>query len=82
MYIGKSGANVRILNRKTADRTLLKDFCGRVTDLAFAFTDKILLAAIDEMGNLYIHQITGASEGKIQYPFETFTCLVVIIALT
>ncbi|XP_014769268.1 enhancer of mRNA-decapping protein 4 isoform X2 [Octopus bimaculoides] len=63
---GKSGANVRILNRKTADRTLLKDFCGRVTDLAFAFTDKILLAAIDEMGNLYIHQITGASEGKIQ----------------
>ncbi|GAB1597861.1 enhancer of mRNA-decapping protein 4-like isoform X3 [Argonauta hians] len=63
---GKSGANIRILNRKTADRTLLKDFCGRVTDLAFAFTDKILLAAIDEMGNLYIYQITGAPDGKIQ----------------
>lgn len=63
---GKSGANIRIINRKTADRTLLKDFCGRVTDLAFAFTEKILLAAIDEMGNLYIYQVTGASDGKIQ----------------
>jgi hypothetical protein len=33
---GKSGGVVRIINRRTAERALLKDFIGRVIDIAFA----------------------------------------------
>jgi hypothetical protein len=40
----KSGGVVRIINRRTAERALLKDFIGRVIDIAFAHTDDILIS--------------------------------------
>jgi hypothetical protein len=43
---GKSGGVVRIINRRTAERALLKDFIGRVIDIAFAHTDDILIGAV------------------------------------
>ncbi|XP_048253364.1 enhancer of mRNA-decapping protein 4-like isoform X2 [Haliotis rufescens] len=61
---GKSNGVVRVITRKTAERVLLKDFDGRVIDVAFAHTDEILLAAVDEIGNLFVHEIRE-EDGKV-----------------
>ena len=60
---------VRIINRKTAERALLKDLTGRVVDIAFAYTDDVILAAVDEIGNLLVHSIKEGDDKKIQYPW-------------
>ncbi|KAL4234139.1 enhancer of mRNA decapping 4 [Mactra antiquata] len=62
---GKTGGVVRITNRKTAERHLLKDFCGRVIDLAFAHTDDVLLAVVDEIGNLCVYELVQTDDRKI-----------------
>lgn len=54
---GKSDA-VRILNRLTAARVLIKGFAGPVCDVAFAHSDSSLFAAIDESGSIYIYSIS------------------------
>lgn len=53
---GKSDA-VRILNRLTASRVLLKGFQGPVCDVVFAHANSSLFAAIDESGSLFIYSI-------------------------
>ncbi|KAK3085774.1 hypothetical protein FSP39_008550 [Pinctada imbricata] len=67
---GKSGGIVRIVNRKTAERALLKDLVGRVVDVAFAHTDDIIIAAVDEIGNLFVHEIHEADDKKLTYPCQ------------
>jgi len=59
------GGVVRVTDRKTAERHLLKDFVGRVIDLAFAHTDDILLAVVDEIGNLCVYDIRKNDDRKI-----------------
>ena len=59
---------MRVTNRKTAERTLLKDFVGRVIDLAFAHTDDVILAVVDEIGNLCVYEIKETDDRKIEYP--------------
>lgn len=66
---GKSGGVVRIINRKTAERALLKDFAGRVIDIAFAHTDDVLIGAVDEMGNLMVYHIKETDDRKLVYPW-------------
>lgn len=60
---------VRIINRKTAERALLKDLTGKVVDIAFAYTDDVILAAVDEVGNLLVHSVREGDDKKIQYPY-------------
>ncbi|XP_078608000.1 enhancer of mRNA-decapping protein 4-like isoform X2 [Branchiostoma floridae x Branchiostoma japonicum] len=62
---GKSHV-VRVINRQTAERTLLKGFVGSVTDLGFAHLGSSLLACTDQLGNLFIWQIYEDNQ-KIQY---------------
>ena len=59
---GKSGGIVRVINRKTAERTLLKGFHGRVLDISFAHQDDVLLGAVDEIGNMFIYAIKEHGE--------------------
>lgn len=56
---------VRIINRKTAERALLKDLTGKVVDIAFAYTDDVILAAVDEVGNLLVHSVREGDDKKI-----------------
>ena len=54
---------------------MLKDFVGRVIDLAFAHTDDIMLAVVDEIGNLCVYELKQMPEdGKITYPFPYKCC--------
>lgn len=62
---GKSGGVVRIINRRTAERALLKDFTGRVIDIAFAHTDDILIGAVDEIGNLLVYHVKETDDMKL-----------------
>ena len=49
---------VRVLNLATNNRTLLKGFSGRVTDVSFAhLPTEIILGAVDEMGNMFVYEI-------------------------
>lgn len=61
-----------MVNRRTAERVLLKEFVGKVIDISFAHTDDVIIAAVDQMGNLFVYQITEMDDGKLQYPL----CLV------
>lgn len=49
---------VRVVNRETAERALLKGMEGLVQDIAFAhIATEIILACVDETGNLFIYSI-------------------------
>ncbi|PVD21395.1 hypothetical protein C0Q70_19568 [Pomacea canaliculata] len=62
---GKPGGVVRILSRRTVERALLKGFSGSVVDVAFAHSEEVLLACVDEMGNLFVYNCQSAKDGKI-----------------
>ena len=49
---GRTGGIVRVINRKTAERTLLKGFQGNILDISFARHACVLLGAVDEKGHL------------------------------
>ncbi|XP_014680803.1 PREDICTED: enhancer of mRNA-decapping protein 4-like isoform X2 [Priapulus caudatus] len=50
---------VRLVNRKSAERVLLRNFVGCVCDIAFAYINShILLACVDEPGSLFVYEIT------------------------
>ncbi len=57
-----------MINRKTAERTLLKGFTGRVIDISYAHLSSIVLGCVDEIGNMFIYEILERSDGKIEYP--------------
>ncbi|CAH1779762.1 unnamed protein product [Owenia fusiformis] len=62
---GKSGGVVRIVNRKTAERTLLKGFMGKVIDISFANLSSVVFAGVDEIGNMFIYELNETMENKI-----------------
>lgn len=43
---------------------------GNVMDVAFAHSEDVIIAAIDEMGNLFVYTLESAPDGKIVYPLE------------
>ena len=61
---------MRILNRRTAERALLKGFMGSVVDVAFAHSEDVIVATIDEVGNLFVYTLESAQDGKIVYLLE------------
>ncbi|XP_046386973.1 enhancer of mRNA-decapping protein 4 isoform X2 [Ischnura elegans] len=62
--LGKSVGVVRVVNRETEERVLIRDLLGLVQDLCFAhIRSQIMLASVDHFGNLFVHQIqAGAAE--------------------
>ncbi|XP_072014258.1 enhancer of mRNA-decapping protein 4-like [Amphiura filiformis] len=60
------GYGLRILNRRTVERALLKGFVDVITDVAFAHHNSNVLGCIDRRGNLSVWQIHEGG-GKIQY---------------
>jgi len=46
---------------------LLKGFNGRVVDISFAFASSVVLGIVDEVGGIFVYNITETSEGKITY---------------
>lgn len=53
-----------MLNRDTAERALIKGMDGMVQDIAFAYIpQEILLASVDESGNLFVHQVVESNPG-------------------
>ncbi|KAK7078469.1 enhancer of mRNA decapping 4 [Halocaridina rubra] len=58
----KSTGMVRIINRKTGDRGLVKNIRGMVRDLAFAHLhNRVILAFTDQYGTLSIIEVTPAA---------------------
>lgn len=70
---------IRVLRLGSTERTLLKGFTGAVTDLAFAHLDSTLLGCVDEVGNMFIWQLTSQNS-KIQYPALTVVVAVKVVA--
>ena len=59
---------MRIINRKTAQRTLLKGFTGRVQDISFAHLSALVLGCVDEAGDMFINEVHDGADGNITYP--------------
>lgn len=54
----KSNCAIRVVNRETAKRALIKGIEGMIEDLAFAFIpNQVILASLDQFGNVLIHKI-------------------------
>ncbi|GFO25360.1 enhancer of mRNA-decapping protein 4 [Plakobranchus ocellatus] len=62
---GKTMGNVRVISRKTAHRTLLKSFRGQVIDLAFALSDDVYLAVVDETGTFFVYSFVMEADGIV-----------------
>ncbi|XP_069976332.1 enhancer of mRNA-decapping protein 4, partial [Penaeus vannamei] len=63
----KSSGMVRIINRKSGDRGLVKNIRGMVRDLAFAhLNQRVILAFTDHYGTLYVCEVSASStEGSL-----------------
>uniref|UniRef100_T1IHJ6 Uncharacterized protein n=1 Tax=Strigamia maritima TaxID=126957 RepID=T1IHJ6_STRMM len=60
----KTTGIVRVINVKSGERTLFK-INGIIKDLSFAHVcDQVILAFVDEIGNLYVHEIQD-EDGKL-----------------
>lgn len=56
--VGTNNGVVRVVNRESSERSLLKGMEGMVQDIAFAhIPTEVILACVDEYGNLLVHQI-------------------------
>lgn len=62
-------AAVRVINRNFDSRTLLKGMKGSIQDLSFAHgTSEVILAAVDEEGNLFVYDIKDEAEKVVCSP--------------
>lgn len=69
LFLGKVGGMIRVVNRETNQRILIKDMKALVQDISFALSPlQILLGCVDEEGNLYVYNIKDNSD-LIVYPF-------------
>ena len=60
---GKSTGMVRVVQKKTDQRVLIKGMKGKVKDLAFAHCiEEIILGIVDEFGNLFVAKIEQTNE--------------------
>lgn len=69
---------VRIIDRKSGDRGLVKNIRGMVRDLAFAhLNQRVILAFTDHYGTLYVCEVSASStEGSLEYvALKYFHCL-------
>eukprot|EP00090_Calanus_glacialis_P007849 TRINITY_DN16279_c0_g1_i2.p1 TRINITY_DN16279_c0_g1~~TRINITY_DN16279_c0_g1_i2.p1 ORF type:complete len:388 (-),score=164.66 TRINITY_DN16279_c0_g1_i2:87-1250(-) len=61
---GKGCGVVRVVNRDTDDRILIKGMRGAVVDLSFAHTkEEVVVGAVDSQGNLFVQKVTEGSSG-------------------
>lgn len=66
---GKSGFLLRILNRKTVQKALIKGFTGDIEDVSFAHYTSDLLACIDSAGDIFVWTISEEDD-NIKYPLR------------
>ncbi|XP_040563516.1 enhancer of mRNA-decapping protein 4 homolog [Lepeophtheirus salmonis] len=57
---------VRVVNRDTGERILIKGIAGKVADIAFAYLSAVIIGCIDEFGDLYIYSISEKSDKKLK----------------
>lgn len=68
--IGTNNGVVRVVNRESMERSLLKGMEGMVQDIAFAhILSQVILACVDVYGNLLVHQIEE-TKNKMVYPSQ------------
>ncbi|KAK9510735.1 hypothetical protein O3M35_005461 [Rhynocoris fuscipes] len=54
----KSNCAIRVVNRESSKRALIKGIEGMIEDLSFAFIpNQVILASLDQFGNVLIHKI-------------------------
>jgi enhancer of mRNA-decapping protein 4 len=69
--VGTKNGVIRVVNRESSERSLLKGIEGMVQDIAFAhIPSQVVLACVDEYGNLLVHQIEETKD-KMVYPSHT-----------
>jgi WD40 repeat protein len=61
---------IRILNKRTAGRDLLRGHVQAVNDLQFFSDDEDILASCGKDGHIFIWKITSTPD-TVQYPFDS-----------
>jgi hypothetical protein len=69
--VGTNNGVIRVVNRESSERSLLKGIEGMVQDIAFAhIPNEVVLACVDGYGNLLVHRIEETKD-KMVYPSQT-----------
>ncbi|XP_021913253.1 enhancer of mRNA-decapping protein 4 isoform X2 [Zootermopsis nevadensis] len=64
--VGTNNGVIRVVNRESSERSLLKGIEGMVQDIAFAhIPNQVVLACVDEYGNLLVHQIEETKDKMV-----------------
>ena len=53
----RNGYCVRIIQMKTKDRALLKNFTGKICELSFVHPNSNVLGIVDQAGNIHIYDL-------------------------
>ena len=62
----KNTGIVRVVNRVTEERLLVKGMRGPVKDLGFAHhAAEVIVGCVDSLGNLFVHRVTEQSNGLV-----------------
>lgn len=62
---------VRVTNKKSGKRSLIKELKTEVHDIAFALkSDEVILGCVDFEGTVFVYKIEEQQE--IEYPFNVF----------
>ena len=70
----RHGYTIRVIQRATKNKALLKNFVGQVVDLSFAHSGSNKLAAVDQAGNVYYYDLEQAN-GDVEQ-IEKYVCLI------
>eukprot|EP00096_Caligus_rogercresseyi_P006930 TRINITY_DN23_c0_g2_i1.p1 TRINITY_DN23_c0_g2~~TRINITY_DN23_c0_g2_i1.p1 ORF type:complete len:1060 (-),score=377.18 TRINITY_DN23_c0_g2_i1:160-3339(-) len=57
---------VRVVNRDSGERTLIKGTLGKILDISFAHLDLVVIGCVDDIGDLYVYTIKEGSDKKLQ----------------
>ena len=70
---GQNNGVVRVVNRMTSQRGLIKGMEGLIQDIAFAYIEyQVWLAIVDETGNLFVYMVEEDEATK------TLSCMLVL----
>lgn len=70
---------LRILNRVTVQKALIKDFTGSIEDMSFAHYNSDQLACIDSAGDVFVWTISENND-KIKYPLKIIPNILIPIS--
>lgn len=81
VFAEKASGIVKVLSCETAQSIVLEGFAGSAVDVSFANSQDIILATVDETGDLRVFKIVLLPSGQLLYPLDLLGAFHLMILL-